>query len=78
MKLNNWTNTSPIDNLKLITIDKEIVDKYVQNRSTEPYVKKTVDNGIIKYNTVYNDYWVKEERVGNQTIYYVYLINAHC
>lgn len=77
MRLNNWTNTSPINNLKLMTIDKEIVDKYIQNQSTEPYVKKTVEDGIIKYNTVYNDYWVKEEKIGTQTVYYVYLINAH-
>ena len=78
MKPNEWLNKAPMDNLKLITIDKEIVDKYIQNQSTEPYVKKTVDNGIIKYNTVYNDYWVKEEKIGNHIIYYVYLIqDAH-
>lgn len=77
MRLNNWTNTSPINCLKLMTIDKEIVDKYIQNRSTEPYVKKTVENGVVHYNTIYHDYLVKEEQVGNQTVYYVYLINAH-
>lgn len=77
MRLNNWLNNSPTNGLKLMAIDKEIVDKYIQNRSTEPYVKKTVENGVIHYNTIYNEYYVKEEQVGNQTIYYVYLINAH-
>ncbi len=78
MKLNEWTSKSPMDNLKLMTIDKEIVDKYIQNQSTEPYVKKTVENGVIHYNTVYNDYCVKEEKIGGQIIYYVYLLtDAH-
>lgn len=74
MKLNEWTNKSPINNLKLITIDKEIVEKYIQNQSTEPYVKKTVEDGVIHYNTIYNEYKVKEERIGDQIIYYVYLL----
>lgn len=74
MKLNEWLSKSPMDNLKLMTIDKEIVEKYINNQSTEPYVKKTVENGVIHYNTIYNEYKIKEEQVGNQTIYYVYLI----
>lgn len=78
MKSNNWLNKSPMDNLKLITIDKEIVEKYIQNQSTEPYVKKTVEDGVVHYNTIYHDYKVKEEKIGNHIIYYVYLIqDAH-
>ena len=75
MKANHWTNISPMKDLKLMTIDKEIVDKYISTRSTEPYVKRTVEHGIIKYNTVYNEYEVKEEKIGNHTIYYVYLVS---
>lgn len=79
MRLNNWTNTSPINCLKLMTINKEIVEKYINNQSTEPYVKKTVENGVVHYDTIYNEYKVKEERVGDQIIYYVYLCtDAHC
>ena len=78
MKSNNWVNKAPIDNLKLITIDKDIVEKYIQNQSTEPYVKKTVENGVVHYNTIYNEYNVKEERIGDKIIYYVYLCtDAH-
>ena len=77
MKPNEWLSKAPMDNLKLMTIDKEIVDKYINNQSTEPYVKKTVENGVVHYDTVYNEYKVKEERIGDKVIYYVYLINAH-
>ena len=67
-----------MDNLKIITIDKDIVEKYINNQSTEPYVKKTVEDGVIHYNTIYNEYNVKEEKIGNHIIYYVYLIqDAH-
>ena len=77
MKPNEWLSKAPMDNLKLMTIDKEIVDKYINNQSTEPYVKKTVENGVVHYDTVYNEYKVKEEKIGKHIIYYVYLINAH-
>ena len=78
MKPNEWLNKAPMDNLKLITIDKDIVEKYINNQSTEPYVKKTVEDGVIHYNTIYNEYNVKEEKIGNHIIYYVYLIqDAH-
>ena len=75
MKPNEWLSKAPMDNLKLMTIDKEIVDKYINNQSTEPYVKKTVENGVVHYDTVYNEYKVKEERIGDKVIYYVYLVD---